>query len=89
VTPVAVPVRIEVLLVADHGIVDAVGGTDREVVAREAVAIEVEHHVDAVDLLLEIPLHALARSRNGSGLGIAERKRETVRRREDPRLGAM
>ena len=37
----------------------------REVVAGAAVAVEVDHHVDAVDLLLEVALHALPRARHG------------------------
>src|SRR3546814_16519659 len=59
VSPVAVPVLVELALVGDHGVVYAVGRTDGEVVAGAAVAIQVDHQVYPVDLLLEVALQPL------------------------------
>src|SRR3546814_11791183 len=42
VSPVAVPVLVELALVGDHGVVYAVGRTDGQVVAGAAVASEVD-----------------------------------------------
>ena len=61
----------------------------REVVAGAAVAVEIDHDVDAIDLRLEIPLHALLGARHRRRLGVAERHRQAFRRREDPGLGGQ
>ena len=88
VAPVAVPVVVELVLVGDDGVEDAVGGADREVVAGAVIAVEVDHDVDAVDLLLEIPLHALLGARHRGRLDVAEGDGQAVGRREDPDFGA-
>ena len=85
--PVAVPVRVELGLVGDDGVEDAVGGADREVVAGAVIAVEVDHDVDAIDLLLEIALHALLGARHRRRLGVAEGDGQAFRRREDPGFG--
>ena len=87
VPPVAVPVLIELGFVGDDGVVDAVGGADGKVIAGATIAIEVDHDVDAIDLLLEVSLHALTISRHGRRLDIPERHGEPVGGRENPCLG--
>ena len=52
-----------------------------------SIAVEVDHHVDAVDLLLEIALHALLGARHRRRLRVAERDRQAFGRGEDPGFG--
>ena len=59
VPPVAVPVRVDVALIAENGVVDAAAGAQGEDIADSAVAVEVDHQVDAIHLFGEIALHAL------------------------------
>ncbi len=79
--PDAVPILVEVALVGDDAVVDCAGGRDGEVVAGAAVADEVDDQIDAVDLIGEVALHALARARHVRGLHAAECDREALRRR--------
>jgi len=51
------------------------------------VAVEVHHDVHAIDLFVEIPLHALLGARHRGRLDCAERDREAFGRGEDPDLG--
>ena len=85
--PVAVPIVVEGILVGDDGVGDAVGGRHREVVARAVIAIEIEHHVDAIYLLVEIALHALQGARHGRGVRIAEGHGEALGGRQYPGFG--
>ena len=87
--PVAIPVVVEIVLVGDDGVGDAIGGADREVVTGAVIAIEVDHDVDAVDLLFEVALHALQRARHRGRLDVAEGHRQPIRRRQDPGLGGQ
>jgi hypothetical protein len=89
VLPGAVPVLVEIALVGDDGIVDTAGGTDHEVVAGAAGAVEVDHQVDPVHLVLEIALHALRRARHARRLIAAERHRQSLGRSQEPRFGAQ
>src|SRR5437868_13093369 len=84
--PATVPVRIEVRLVRNDGVVDIVRGAHGEVVAGTVIAIEVDHDIDAVDLILEILLYALPRPRYRRRLAISERHGQSVRCTEDPCL---
>src|SRR6185295_1712830 len=59
VLPVAIPVRVEVVLVRDDGVVDTVGDAHAEVVARAMVAVEVDHDRIPVDRIFEVALHTL------------------------------
>ena len=87
--PVAVPILVELVLVGDNGVVDAAGGADHEVIAGASVAVEVDHQVDPVDLILEVALHTLPRARHRRGLVATERHRKAFRRSQDPGLGVQ
>jgi hypothetical protein len=89
VTPVAVPIVVEGIFVGDDRVRDAIGGADGEVVTRAVIAVEIQHHVDAVDLFLEIALHALQGARRRRRVGIPERHRESIGRGQDPRFGGQ
>ena len=51
------------------------------------IAIEVDHDVDAVDLLFEVPLDALQRAGHRRRLDVAEGHGHAVRSGQDPGLG--
>jgi hypothetical protein len=87
VAPVAVPILVELGFIGNDGVVNAIGGADREGVAGTAIPVEVDHDVDAIDLFLEVSLHALLRARHRGRLHIAERNCQTLRRGKDPCLG--
>jgi hypothetical protein len=87
VLPVTVPVAVELRFVGDDGVEDAVGGGDREVVGGAMIAVEIDHDVDAIDLLVEIPLHALLGARHGRRLDGAKRHGQAFGRSENPDFG--
>src|SRR5688572_21648813 len=63
--PVPVPVRIEVRFIADDRVVDSIRAAERECISRATIPIKIDHHIDAIDLRIEVPLHSLPRARHG------------------------
>ena len=87
--PDAIPVVAESVFIADHGILDAIGQIQGEVVTHTAVTVVIDHQIDAIHRGISIAARAFARTRNRCRLGIAEADGQAFGRCQYPGLGRI
>ena len=87
--PIAVPVAVELIFVADRAVGDAVGEGNHEVVATAPIAIEIDIQIHTINVTVVVALEPLPGARYASRLQVTERDRQTIGGRHVPRLGRV